>query len=402
MAIVATKLTVIIVSLIVLTLAGATLITLRAVQSNLTGQVGGNFEDHAESVGQFVGLFLYSNANKVQVLSQSHSLHASTAERNASYQGSETQILAELQALDQRWQEAPDNDPLILSITFRKNTADTVDPVHVQTAGRTLADFLDLFEEHSEVFLTDRYGGTIAATGRLSDYYQADELWWQAAWNNGDGAVYISDPQHDESAGVTALLIAVPVFDHDTGSVIGVLRSTLNVDGLLGLIAGTTFGEFGYAAILDSNGTAIVDPSGRAIEAIQFLPREQQEQLIAPGTGYNVSSDTIFGHATISSPRPLPDSRTEQEVAALQAVSNLHWTVVTQQDASEAFSTSSVIKRVAWVAGTIAPVVAAIAAIIVAQAMTRPLQRLSVAACQIAKARWTCRCHARAGTRSAG
>ena len=36
--------------------------------------------------------------------------------------------------------------------------------------------------------LTDAKGAVIAATNKTSDYFQADERWWEEAYNNGKGA----------------------------------------------------------------------------------------------------------------------------------------------------------------------------------------------------------------------
>lgn len=69
-----------------------------------------------------------------------------------------------------------------------------------------------------EAILTNRYGTIVAATGRTSDYLQADETWWQEAWRNG---AFIN-PEYDQSTGRYGFFIAVPVLDAN-GTKIGVL-----------------------------------------------------------------------------------------------------------------------------------------------------------------------------------
>ena len=292
----AARVTFVIVSLILLTLAGATLVTLRVARANLTEQAGHAFEGHAESLSELVQLYLTSNVSELQQLAAVNQLDQAAAGRNGTYTGDDASILAQLLALDEQWRTAADDDPLIRSVLVAAALqTDPVGHTEAASAGHALAEFLDLFTEHSEVFLTDRYGGTIAATGRLTDYYQADEDWWQAAWNGGAGAVYISDPEFDESAGVTALLIAVPVVD-DGGSLVGILRSTLNVDELFGLLGAATLGDTGYAALFASNGTQLFDPGVGTERSIASLSEDNRIRLTSQQTNSLVASGAIFGH----------------------------------------------------------------------------------------------------------
>ena len=53
----AARVTFVIVSLILLTLAGATLVTLRVARTNLTEQAGHTFEGHAENLSELVQLY---------------------------------------------------------------------------------------------------------------------------------------------------------------------------------------------------------------------------------------------------------------------------------------------------------------------------------------------------------
>ena len=61
------------------------------------------------------------------------------------------------------------------------------------------------------MFVTDKYGALVASTNRTSDYYQADEDWWQAAYNNGEGAIYFGQPEFDESSQSFGIIMAVPI-----------------------------------------------------------------------------------------------------------------------------------------------------------------------------------------------
>ncbi|KKK49358.1 hypothetical protein LCGC14_3135860, partial [marine sediment metagenome] len=56
-----------------------------------------------------------------------------------------------------------------------------------------------------EVLLTDRFGQLLAATGRTSNFYQADEAWWQATYRKGKGRVHVTEVSWDDSAKVDSL-----------------------------------------------------------------------------------------------------------------------------------------------------------------------------------------------------
>lgn len=76
---------------------------------------------------------------------------------------------------------------------------------------RTLNAFNSIEYTFGEVFATDSLGRVIAATNKTTDYWQADEGWWQQAYNAGEGELYLSEVGFDASAGVYSINICVPV-----------------------------------------------------------------------------------------------------------------------------------------------------------------------------------------------
>ena len=125
-----------------------------------------------------------------------------------------------LAQLDARWRRAsgPD-DPFVRS--------------RMQNA---LADYLGAHEarhpgEYGEIFITDRHGGTVATTARLTDFYQADEYHWQAAYHAGKGRIFFDDRGFDQSAERYVLGVVVPIMEGD--AVLGLLKANLAVGGPL-------------------------------------------------------------------------------------------------------------------------------------------------------------------------
>ncbi len=115
-----------------------------------------------------------------------------------------------------------------------------------------LRTFMAAFPGEIEVFVTDRYGLNVAMSDRTGDYLQADEGWWQAAYANGQGADFIDKVKYDESTEGYAMNIATPVRDQN-GTVIGVLRGTVDVSVIFDTLSQVRIGETGEAILLDAN-----------------------------------------------------------------------------------------------------------------------------------------------------
>jgi|GEM_PF-6190638 len=77
-----------------------------------------------------------------------------------------------------------------------------------------------------EIFLTDHYGTIIAASNKTSDYFQADEDFFQHVITYGAGSVFISSSHADTSAKSIGQKISIPITDG--GTTIGVLATITN------------------------------------------------------------------------------------------------------------------------------------------------------------------------------
>ena len=363
---------------ILIALGAYSFIIVQSTQNALTEQVGESFVSHSEDHGDQIANFFLENAGQLQVLALSDILRAAVEERNASYDGSVSEILDEIQYLDKDWIAAGDDDPLVVSVISEDPT--------INPSTDTLLDFLDTFSDHVEVFITDQYGATIAATGRLSDYYQADEEWWQAAWYGGEGSVYISDPEYDESADVTAMLAVVPITSHDTGEVIGVLRSTISANALADLVAEDSVGETGHVVLFDKLGEVVFDARAETVDSAG-LAAELRWEVVSEGAHFDIAvdqqgSDILIGHAPVYG--VLVDEGSESEMAILAAVNNLSWTALFRQDVDEALAIVNAQIR-SMIVLTLVVIGLIIATLVgLAQLLVAPLLRLTDVAKEIA------------------
>ncbi len=81
----------------------------------------------------------------------------------------------------------------------------------------------------AEILLTDRHGQLIAATGRTTDFDQADEDWWQECTAGACGQVVIPPITFDASTGVYSVNICLPVRSGRSGEVIGAVKAVLKL-----------------------------------------------------------------------------------------------------------------------------------------------------------------------------
>jgi sigma-B regulation protein RsbU (phosphoserine phosphatase) len=97
-----------------------------------------------------------------------------------------------------------------------------------------LRAFIEKDRNFAEILITDQYGRLISATQKTSDYWQADEAWWQAAVLLEEGMVNLDGLNYDESAQVYSIDVTQPLYHAtETGrGVVGVLKAVLDVTPL--------------------------------------------------------------------------------------------------------------------------------------------------------------------------
>jgi hypothetical protein len=136
------------------------------------------------------------------------------------------------------------------------------------------SDFLRRFTEvnksYHEILVTDSLGRLVAATGKTTQYYLANEYWWKETYGDGrSGSVYVGDDGYDKSAESYSLEMAEPFFEGDR--VIGVVRVILDVheiDSVIGSIYGGS--PSSRAALIQAKGKVVSAPGYTALRPKTF------------------------------------------------------------------------------------------------------------------------------------
>ena len=123
-----------------------------------------------------------------------------------------------------------------------------------------LRRYISIEKTYREIMVTDFLGRLVAATGKTSDYYQADEDWWKETYGDGRrGSVYIGDVKYDESARAYSMELAQPFIEPE-GGVIGVIKVVLDAQDIHRLIGSMRAGPSITAALIRAKGDVISAP----------------------------------------------------------------------------------------------------------------------------------------------
>jgi putative methionine-R-sulfoxide reductase with GAF domain len=234
-------------------------------QTRLQTMIGSQLEYSANNQAVIIGEELYRQIAILQSLALDQGFVAAVKAANNSYYGTKVENALKLQQMDEEWRTAPDDNYLLIHAKMS------------QPMVKNLRAFRELYPDHVEVFITDRYGGIVATTNRTSDYDQSDEEWWQKTYSDGGGSTYIGVPEYDESSQTYAVNMAVPVRTVD-GEVVGVLRTTYNVRAILIALENAKFGQTGqFDLVIPGEPVTLLNPDyevkadGKVIKVLDDL-----------------------------------------------------------------------------------------------------------------------------------
>ncbi|MFY9526492.1 MAG: sensor domain-containing diguanylate cyclase [Limnochordia bacterium] len=238
-------------------------------------------QNAAQAIAIHIDGHLKGLARTTATLATMPALKGSVLASNAAYDSLDPlEREAEIDRLDKLWRAAIDAEDPFLEEFLHNPTADLL------REQQNIVD--DLF---GEIFLTNRYGAVIAATGQLTNFAQGDEYWWQAAVHGGEGRVFFDDRGYDVSVGDFVLGVTAPVY-HD-GEVVGVLKNNLRILDLFGEIIEhySPLYEPGSVQIARSGGLVIWEPEQASLstqvprEVVSLLGTETTVAILADGDG---------------------------------------------------------------------------------------------------------------------
>jgi GAF domain-containing protein/HAMP domain-containing protein len=347
------KLILVFVSLTALTVSVMATAITAIGRSGAIQQSGNTVSELADRLALDLGNSLAAEIDILEVAGAQFEEGAALA--SASYGNkSEAEIIASINTLDTAWKSASDSDAIIQNVLDNQYSSE-------------LTEFQRFAPQHVEVFITDRYGANIGATNRTSDYFQADEEWWQEAYNDGEGAIFISQPEFDESSNTFAVLIALPL--HYQGDFAGILRSTLTVNFIAQTLTREGIADVGLVDLRISDSQLL---SNRTLSA------EEIAGLNGLATAFD--SFTFDGIPSLVSTRKV---FVESGKEAEQAISKLNWSVIAHRSLEASLQPIENQRRATVVISMASLLFAALLGYLAAQRMATPIVRLRNVASQI-------------------
>lgn len=195
----------------------------------LQKSIGEHSEILAEAIMNDIDKDIYFRIEQLQAYSKRLSQEDAIVKSNQKFEGIDD-VQAYMEEADRAWRAAA-----------KEGITPFMDRLIHSELSQTMREELELKEFYGdiygypvfgEIFLTNRYGANVAQTGRTTDYYQADEAWWQFAKRDG---LYVSDVEYDESSGVHSTDICIRI-DDGRGDMIGVMKAVLNIKEAIGAI----------------------------------------------------------------------------------------------------------------------------------------------------------------------
>jgi methyl-accepting chemotaxis protein len=209
-----TKLTIIVIAVLILSLGGLSLINYLNARQLLVSNFEQNITSLAKSYGEEVGLWLDGRKAEISTLANSNSI--------SNAHGDKTVILPQLMTVAER------------------------NSVYVM------------------LFYSDLNGDYFTTLGNTANV--ADRAYFKRALATGE--TVISDPVISKTTGYQVIVVAAPV--KKDNQVIGLVAGIIKVDDIEKMITSIKIGKTGYAYMIDGNGLVIVHPQKALI--MKFNP----------------------------------------------------------------------------------------------------------------------------------
>lgn len=286
----------------------------------------------------------------------------------------------QLIALNQRWMSEGDEAAPLVQERLTNEVA------------VVLKEQMALFPDvYGEIFLTNRYGLVIGATARLTTIAHGNRYWWQGAYDEGRGKVYLDDRGFDLSVEGYVLGIVVPV--HAEGEVIGILKANVNTLGLLHhMVDDFTNIGVGRLKVARANGEVVLEKDSRplstrlAAEVVERLQQGQSGSMVVHRAG----KASLVGYAPIPLTMNEPDSgyrfggRTESP-GQREGYAGQGWFAVIESERNLSQLISDKIMRSLAFVGLLLMVMVAIIAYLLGSGLAKPIVMIARAADRIGR-----------------
>ncbi|MDA0243531.1 MAG: ATP-binding protein [Chloroflexi bacterium] len=313
----------------------------RTLRQELVQDVGAGLQTVASSQAQAVGDWVAKEVDTLQALSVNRVIQ---------------EELALLRAQTAAFNRPPDPDPLNNDIAAE------------------LLRYRNIFPQNVQVLATDFEGKLVANTTPAGQSSYGQELWWQAAYNDGRGGLFIGQPYADDY-----VVIALPVYGREAQIVVGVLYTSFHLNVIEDIL---------NTGNNPNRHSELYLPQGRTF-------RVQDNLFIGQrlGEADAVALELLWQEGTLTREityREAPQlaswaAVTASDPSSRLTIAALNWRVVSYESRESVLQAVGKGWQTTFWAGTAALLIASVLASALATQLTKPIARLTSAARRVAE-----------------
>lgn len=329
-------------------------------RAGLKETIGATFRELAETVSNNIDLSIEHHIEESKLLASAQSILSAIEDSNLIYEGqTNEEIENRILEIEDRWTGAVGVNAYLFEVLNNRAT-------------EYLRDFIASGEQgiHNIILVINERGAVVAATAKPKHYYYGDQRWWRSAYNNGIGAVYVSDIYVSEEFGTKTFDIATPVIKG--GKAIGVILMSHNVDIFFKAITAAKVGKTDHVMLANSDGELLFSPITVAKE--QKIDKGLLEEIAKEQSGWTATTAEVHypGRQSIVGFAPV-------KITYLLGKDNLdgkRWYVFTSQDPGETFMPVFALLVKIGIAGLIGAGLIAVLGYLNAGKIVRPVKEL--------------------------
>jgi signal transduction histidine kinase len=345
-------------------------------REHIQRSIGSQFRELAHETSEKMLSLLEHNVEEAVLLGMSTDIKTPLERANRAYSSppmSEEEIHQRIETLKRLWDRGNGTD------SFSRSILDGPASQYIRGFLNNPAER----DEHISIIVTDARGILVGADAKPPSVYYGDDAWWQAAFDQGRGKVYVSDveliqPETDEVAfdRLYGLGIVVPVMNQAGTRAIGIIRMNILAKRFFEAVTMVKVGKTDHTMLASSDGSLIFCPvfliRNHTLRP-EFLQAVLQDQ---PGWTQTLNDVHYGGRLSINGFSPV---RLGPDVHPA-SLSGKQWFIFTSQDPIETYFPLSALQKWIAVCGAIGAVILSFLGIWAAGFIVKPLKNLQMGA----------------------
>jgi hypothetical protein len=205
--------------------------------------------------------------------------------------------------------------------------------IPANSASQILRQRRDLDPRLLRVVATNANGTVVAATHKPAVASYAQNEFWQAAFNKGQGVIKISDILYDELTKSYYVTIGGPVSDPASSASIGVLNAAVSISTLLSRFQQNQIANGARAMLVNDNGAIVSGPNADVFARVQ----SQESAALRDSLGSTEGSQNGWLTADLPAGRHLVGYA---NTGLKKNYDNLGWLVIVSQEERQAIAST--------------------------------------------------------------